>query len=353
MVQGEFIVAMSNTAKREPLALPFISTMIVVRNEESTIRQCVLSLLKQTYPNDRYEVLLIDGESQDRTVEEAKAAWKEYHLQDPSIPELRILDNPKRILASGWNIGIRNAVGEYVIRLDAHTCFTSDYLIKAIRTTQKVRDAACVGGVLITLARTKKAEIIAEALSSPFGVGGSRFRVAGKSGYVDTVPYGLYRREVFDEIGYFNEALIRTQDNELHRRMRDAGLKLYLDQELHSGYYCRESIWRLAKQQFQNGKWTMINFRLKPGKMAIRHFVPFLFVSALAITSVGCLFSPLSALCMFIILLLYFICAFIFAAKRSPTITHILVLPFVFFTMHISYGLGSYAGLLYKKAAEA
>lgn len=331
--------------------LPFVSAMIVVRNEEKRIAKCLDSLLFQDYPSDKYEIIIIDGESTDKTLvvvnERVEAAKNEK-----DIPDVRIVNNPKHILASGWNIGIKEAKGEYVIRPDAHAYVERNFISKNVEVMLKVGDAACVGGQMTTISDTKIGDIIKEALSSPFGVGGAKFRYVKEPSYVDTVAYGLYRKRVFEEIGYFNEALVRTQDNDLHRRMRDAGMKFYLDPSIQSYYYSRNTFKKLSKQQFNNGKWTMINFRLRPGKMSIRHFIPLGFVLAVISTIIaGLFYHPIWWLTLAGIILHLF-CGLLFAIKRTKQLSHILILPFVFLLMHISYGLGSISGFFGTSAVK-
>lgn len=330
---------------------PFVSAMIVVRNEESRIAKCVDSLLYQDYPANRYEIIIVDGESTDRTLEVVRKRV-ELANNEKDIPTVRIVNNPKRILATGWNIGIKAAKGEYVIRPDAHAYVEPDFISKNIETMSSVGDAACVGGQMTTLSDTRTGEIIKEALSCPFGVGGAKFRYMKEPGYVDTVAYGLYKKSVFEEVGYFNEALVRTQDNDLHRRMRDAGMKFYLNPEVHSYYYSRNTYKKLAKQQFSNGKWTMINFLLRPGKMSVRHFIPLGFVIAVLTTLIGgAFFQPIWWLTLAGIVL-HFLCGLYFASKRINKVSHVLLLPFVFLLMHFSYGIGSIIGFFSARSVK-
>ncbi|MBR7033787.1 MAG: glycosyltransferase family 2 protein [Clostridia bacterium] len=322
---------------------PFVSAMIVVRNEENRIAKCIDSLLRQDYPVDRYEIIVVDGESTDGTLDVVKERIESAKETGP-VPEVRIVCNPKKILASGWNIGIKESRGEFVVRPDAHAYVDSDFISKSVETIFSADDADCVGGQMITVCESGKGQLIMEALSSPFGVGGSRFRYSKKPGYVDTVAYGLYRRSVFDRIGFFNETLLRTQDNDLHRRMRDAGMKFYLNPDIRSYYYSRDTFGKLIKQQFNNGKWTMINFLLRPGKMSLRHFIPLGFVLAVLATLIGgAFFHPIWWLTLAGVVL-HLICGLLFAVKRTKKVSHVLLLPFVFILMHFSYGTGSVAG---------
>ncbi|SMC39288.1 glycosyltransferase family 2 protein [Sporomusa malonica] len=337
-------------------ALPFISAMIVARNEECYIEQCFRSLLEQSYPADCYEVLIIDGFSTDKTLDIAKETEAKYakcideNNTDTSIKtetkvQIRYFSNPKLSLAAGWNLGIRNAQGDYVIRIDAHAYADKDYLFNSMRTMLSVKDAVCVGGAMNTETLTEKGEIIKEVLSSPFGVGGSKFRYMKEAGYVDTVAFGLYKKEVFERLGYFDEQLERTQDNDMHRRIRADGGKFYLNPEIKTTYYSRDSMSKMMKQGFMNGKWTMINFRRHPGKMAIRHFVPFGFVLSL----LGCFalgfFSKSFLVLMLLGIVLHLSVGCYFAFERSKEMSHRLAIPFLFLMLHGSYGIGSLVGV--------
>ena len=203
---------------------PFISLVLPVRNEEKYIRACAESLFLQDYPKERMEVLFVDGCSTDRTVEILDSMRAEH-------PLLRVLQNPNRTVPYAMNVGILESRGEYIVRMDAHAEYARDYVSGCIRALQSV---ACdnAGGVCVTRGRGYMGEAIAGALSTPFGVGNSMFRLDVRSGYVDTVPFGAFRRDLFDRIGLYDERLTRNQDNELNYRIRKNGGKIYLDQNL-------------------------------------------------------------------------------------------------------------------------
>ena len=329
---------------------PFITAMIVAHNEEKYIEKCFRSLLEQSYPADCYEVLIIDGMSTDNTIALAKGTEAKYAIlyeegKTKTKVQVRYFDNQKKILAAGWNLGIKNAQGDYVIRIDAHAYADRDFLLNSMKTMLQVKDAVCVGGSMNTETLTEKGEIIKEVLSSPFGVGGSKFRYMKKPGYVDTVAFGLYRKDVFEKLGYFDEELERTQDNDMHRRIRASGGKFYLNPEIKTVYYSRDSISKMMKQAFLNGKWTMINFKRHPGKMAIRHFIPFAFVLSI----LGCLLFGFVFWSFWIIMLMgiiiHLITGLYFAFKRTNKCLHRVLMPFMFFLLHFSYGTGSLDGI--------
>ena len=319
---------------------PFISLVLPVRNEEKYIRQCAESLFLQDYPKERMEVLFVDGCSTDRTVEILEAMRAEH-------PLLRVLENPDRTVPYAMNVGIRESRGEYIVRMDAHAEYASDYVSGCIRALQSV-ECDNAGGVCVTRGRGYVGEAIAGALSTPFGVGNSMFRLDVRSGYVDTVPFGAFRRDLFERIGLYDERLTRNQDNELNYRIRKSGGKIYLDQNIRCTYYCRDTLRGIMKMGFQNGMWNVITLFLCPGSMGVRHFVPLLFVlSTLALLLLSLLLGPqvfgvLLGLEWFAYLSLDAFYSYTVAQRLG--MKYLPVLPVIFPAFHIAYGLGSMRG---------
>ena len=194
-----------------------VSVIIVTRNEERYILDCIKSIEAQFEEHDTWELIIVDGMSDDKTKKIASRYLSGVNYS------YQILDNEKKILSSGWNIGIKNAKGQYVVRPDAHGALHEGYIKYALETLEQNPDVTAVGGVLETKARGFWGIIIKEALSSRVGVGNSSFRTATQSGYYDTAVFALYRKEIFDKIGYFNENLVRHQDNDMHRRVKEFG----------------------------------------------------------------------------------------------------------------------------------
>ncbi|MEK9657102.1 MAG: glycosyltransferase [bacterium] len=250
-----------------------ISIIIVVRNGRFTILNCIKSIESQFQEKDNtWELIIIDGLSEDHTKDVATNYLKEKKYS------WVILDNPKKNLAPGWNIGIKAAKGTYVVRPDVHSILHKGYVEYGIQLLEQKNDVSVVGGAIKTKASGFWGEIIAQALSSKVGVGGSPFRTQTKDGRVDTVAYGIYRKEIFDRVGFFNETLVRHQDNHMHDQIQKAGGTFYLYNKMKADYLCRNSCKKVAKQMFQNGYYLP---RLSLTSLKFRHVIPLVFFMGL------------------------------------------------------------------------
>lgn len=342
--------------ERKMAALPFISVIIPTYNEERSIDECVRSMLDQDYPRERMEWFFVDGESSDAT----PRLLRGYREQYPEL--INIINNPNRTVPYAMNLGIRAARGEYIIRLDAHAAYAADYFSACVRVLEQT-GADNVGGVIETRARTDMGRSIAKMLSSPFGVGNSTFRTGGDDGYVDTVPFGAFRRDVFECIGLYDERLTRNQDSELNYRIIKNGGKIYLSHEIKLAYYCRDTLRGITKMAYQNGKWNIITSRLCPGSMRLRHFVPCIFLLSLICLPAaagifaalgvfgGALFGLLSKLigaAMGAELLLYLALDCYFSARAASNPREFFRLVYLHPAFHICYGAGSIVGIFKK-----
>jgi len=324
------------------MQLPFISVILPVRNEEKYIRACVTSIFEQDYPADKMEVIFVDGCSSDRTVEI-------LHQMQKTYPQIVVLDNPNRTVPYAMNIGIAYSKAPVIVRLDAHAEYPADYVRLSVETLLSV-ECDNAGGCCETRGRGFMGDAIAQMLSTPLGVGNSTFRLAPESGYVDTVPFGCWKRELFDRIGGFDERMTRNQDNELNHRIRKNGGKVYLNCDIRVIYYCRDTIKGIMKMGFQNGKWNVITMTLVPGSMGVRHFVPMVFVLStillllLTLITRSWLFGGLLALEWGAYLLLDFFYAYTIAKEKGMKYLPVEVILFPAF--HFAYGTGSLCGIL-------
>lgn len=316
-----------------------VSVIIPVYNEEKYIGRCIDSLLAQTFPLSKMEILIIDGGSNDNTTQIIKSYNKD---------EIKILHNPKKMVTYALNIGIDNSRGDYIIRMDAHAQYATNYIERCVFYLDNI-DADNVGGVAVTRGEGFIGKANAELLSSRFGVGNSQFRVnSDKDGYVDTVPFGAFRREIFQKIGKFNEDFPRSEDNDFNSRIRENGGKVYLASEIKFVYYCRDTVRGLLDQGIKNGNALFLTLRKNPKAMSLRHFIPFFFVSSLIILPLlGCIFPAFSYILLlemaaYAILDLYF-------SFFKGTINFAFYKFFMYPCFHISYGVGSLIGLFGKK----
>lgn len=316
--------------------LPFVSALLVTRNEKDYIKMSLMSLINQTYPKSCYEIIIIDGESNDGTLDEVKSIQAEYCSDDFSIS---IIPNPKRILAAGWNLGIKAAKGEYVVRIDAHSVATEDFIAKSVETMMRV-NAVCVGGKLISKSLNGDDDVVSKVLSSPFGVGNSSFRVSEQEGYADTAVYGLYKRSIFEEAGYFDEALVRNQDIEMHSRIKAAGGKFYFNPQIQCTYYTRNTVKKMMRQAYGNGYWNMVLLKRGSSALSLRHLVPFAFVLYLILSIIGgFFFKPFWYLAIGVVV--FHLCmGFLFATKKSRKFADWMKMPVLFLLLHLSYGAG-------------
>ena len=199
-----------------------LSVICPIYNEEKYIGQFLNSILQQDYPKDDLEILLVDGMSKDRTRDIISDYSRKYSC-------LRLVDNPQQTVPYAMNNGINNARGEIIIRLDAHAEYPSNYFSVLVKKFEELEGADNVGGVCITLPcnETAVAVAIAECLSNKFGLGNSYFRVGAKEVMsVDTVPFGCFRKSLFDKIGLYDTDMIRNQDDELNGRIIKNGGKI-------------------------------------------------------------------------------------------------------------------------------
>lgn len=326
----------------EPIA--FITAVIPCRNEQAHLGQCLESIVANGYPIDRMEVLVVDGLSEDNS----RKIIAEFNAR---YPQVRLVENPKRILASAWNNGIKEAKGEYVFAMNAHAKVEDGYFKKCIEYLKKYK-ADCVGPVIITHPQEKTfvGKLIATAISHPFGVGNSRFRTGVQEPtWVDTVHLGCYRREVFAETGYFNEELVRSQDIDFNLRLAKAGGKILLVPEIQIHYYTRSNLKTFLKFGFINGYWATKPYCYGAFIAGPRHLVPMVFFLALLIPTVLSLWVPQALFLPLAILVAYFALAILVSVKQAvkkKSLGYALLLPVVFFAVHLPYGIGSFAGMV-------
>ncbi len=321
---------------------PRVSIVMPCRNEAAYIGPCLESVLATDYPLDRIEVLVADGRSDDGT-REIVARCAAQH------PCVRLLDNPARITPAALNTAIRVATGDVIIRMDAHGVYPRDYVSRLVDALQET-GADNVGGVVVTLPadNTPAARAIALAFAHPLGVGNAYFRI-GVAGprWVDTVPFGCFRRELFDRVGMFDEELVRNQDDEFNLRLIGRGGRILLLPDVVSQYYARRSLGAVARMFYQYGYFKPLVAR-KAARIMTRQLVPPLFVLSLVATAVLGIWMPAAREAFAGIAGAYAALVLTGAAlaARRHGVRCAAALAAVFSVMHVCYGVGYLRGIV-------
>jgi succinoglycan biosynthesis protein ExoA len=322
--------------------LPYVSIVVPTYNEERYIEQCLCSILAQDYQGC-WEVIIVDGESTDRTV----AIVASLRERRPSA--VRLLDNPQRIIPAALNRGIRAARGEVIVRLDGHTFVEPGYLTSAVANLQNT-DAGCIGPrMVMQAAPTWMAQAIAEALSTPFGPGTASFRYSDKEQLVDTANYAIYRRWLFDQIGYFDTNLLTNEDYDFNYRVRAAGHTILYVPALRAYYHTRDTFAALWRQYWRYGYWKITMLKKSPRSLRLRQLVSPLFVLTLTLGCLGTAINHDAAVLPVAILLLYVLAALVFATRQVSRSGRWSLVPGIMwacFLMHVAWGSAFLVGLL-------
>lgn len=322
-----------------------VSLCVIARNEEDYLPALLDDVLAQTFPHDRIEVVLVDGASVDgtRSVMERFARKEGDRFHD-----VVVLDNPKVVQPAGWNVAIGGSAGDVILRVDAHATIPENFVEQNVRVLESGEEIC--GGVRPTLVKDATAwrRVLHLAEESAFGSSVAPYRRESAPRYVASLFHGAYRRRVFDEVGGFDERLCRTEDNEMHYRIRKQGFRICLSPSVISHQFIRCSLREMIRQKYANGYWIGRTLYIEPRCFRAYHFVPLLFVLALLAGSIFALCgmaAPLLALMG--VYLLVDIALSLKAVIESRTFSvFVFLLPFIFIAIHLSYGVGTLAGII-------
>ncbi len=317
--------------------LPLVTIAMPCLNEERFIESCLRDVLAQDYPPDRFEIVVADGGSTDTT----KAILASLAEKEPRI---RVIDNPRRIQSAGLNEILRSARGEVIVRMDVHCDYAKDYVRKCVEVLERT-GADNVGGAARTRAKTPFQRALCAALTSPLGIGGTKYRSPENEGFVETVFMSTCRRGVYERIGMYDPGAITNEDSEFNLRIISAGGKVYLSPEIVVHYYPRESFRALAKQYFKYGMGRARTLLKHKKLISPRPAIPFLMVlggTSLLATSAVQPFTPFA-----------FGAYALATAVEAVRVGHqagfaaIPVVWAIFPVLHVSHGIGFAAGLVH------
>lgn len=330
---------------------PYVSIIVPCYNEQATIRLLLDAITAQTYPIKDMEVVISDGISQDNTL----TVIENYSRGHPGL-RIHVIENENRSIPSSLNMAIKESVGDIIVRLDAHSVPIPEYVARCVLALEEGK-GTCVGGVWVIRPGGEGwiANSIAAAAGHPLGVGDAMYRLEGKAGAVDTVPFGSFHRQLIGKIGAFDETLLTNEDYEFNTRVRQSGGIVWLDPQIRSTYIARASLTDLAKQYWRYGYWKYKMLARYPYTLRWRQALPPLFVLSLLGLTLISFFVSIARVFLFaeiLIYLLILIGAGVQVAIRQHKLSFIPGLLLAIMAMHISWGSGflwSLVSLPFKK----
>lgn len=319
---------------------PAVSIVVPCRNEGEYVANFVRSVLSQEPVPGGFEVIVADGASDDGTRGILRAL-------SGSDGRLRVIDNPSRTVSAGLNAAIRQARGSVIVRMDVHTAYAPDYVKRCVEVLDAT-GADNVGGPWVARGQGAVGRAVAAAFNSPFASGNARGHKVEYEGPIDTVYLGCWPRRVFDTVGYFDEELVRNQDDEFNLRLWRAGGRIWQSPAIRSWYVPRSSLPALCRQYLQYGYWKVRVIQKHARPASVRHVVPAAFVLTVMTLAPASLIVPLAGWLLLSVLAAYLV--LVLGASSQTAARHgwrlAPILPLVFAAFHLSYGLGSLHGII-------
>ena len=323
-----------------------VTLCVIAYNEEQFLEGLLDDIRNQTYDHNNIELVFVNNGSQDKTGD----IMEKFSAENKDFFSIKIVEHKKSNQATGWNTAFLHTRGNIIIKVDAHSKIPADFVennVKVIMSGEYV----CGGGrPNITLHNNHWGNTLLTAEENLFGGNFVKYRkVQKKKEYINSIFNGAYRRDVFANVGGFNEALGRTEDNEFHYRVTKAGYRICCSPDIVSYQYIRSNLRKMAFQKYANGFWIGLTFKTFPECLSRFYFVPFLFVLSLLICMVlAFLGQPL----LLYLLLLCYGCFDLFLTfnswQKKSRCLHYLLLPLIFPLLHIAFGVGTLIGLCHK-----
>jgi len=319
--------------------LPFVSIVIPMLNEIGAIDRCINSILNQDYDKSLIEIVVVDGGSTDGSREKVLELSATHS-------KIRLFDNPKRKTPISLNVGIKNSGGDVVIILGAHTVIKDDFVSQNIHF-MALKNVKCAGGTQINVGDTYTQKAIGYAMGHPFGLASAPYRFVKSEKFVDTVVYAAYKKELFDEVGYFDEELFISEDAELNWRIRQAGHKIFYTPKIISYYYPRNTLKKLIIQLFRYGILRVNVIKKHFDAIKLVHLISPLFVLTSVFTGIfgfiwPAFFKILTGLWL---IYLFFVLGSSLSISIKKGFKYLVSLPIIFISIHISWGIGFLVGI--------
>jgi len=317
-----------------------VSVIIPCYNEERFIGNALEQLAHQ-FELDRYEIIVVDGASDDNS----RAVIEDFKKRRPDVA-VSLVENPARNIPTALNLGIAAAKGSVIARMDAHAAPSAGYIRRCVEVLQSGTAGAVGMPCLVRAgADTLMARAIAAAVSHPFGIGDAKYRLGSEGPSqeaVDTVAFACFRKSTWKELGGYDESLHTNEDYDFNYRLRRSGRPVILDRGGHCDYFARTTLGALASQYVRYGGWKAQMIRLHPQSTKLRHLVAPVFVASIVVLAIAGIFWVPAWWLLLAELITYLICALVAgvqAAKKSNGgLEMVLVMPLVFATIHLTWG---------------
>jgi len=314
---------------------PFVSIIVPMLNEAQYIERCIKSLLGQDFGRENFEIIVVDGGSTDGSI----GIVTRFANQHPNV---KLYEEPGTNTPAAMNVGIRNARGQIICKVDAHGYVAHDFIRQSVQFLASDKTIWCVGGPIHQQGDSFVAQAVGFARSSWFGVGSGAYTVGEKQKYVDSVQCGTYRREVFVQLGLFDESLAYGEDEEINWRIIKAGYKILSTPDIIFYYYPRDSIRKLFRQYVNYGSARVRVVLKHPDFLKLKHLIPPGFVMYLFTGILASLVHFPLALPFLSVIAIYTALSLACSLKisRRAGLCFLPVMPLMFFTIHVGYGLG-------------
>ncbi len=318
---------------------PFITVIVPVRNEAANIKRALHSIMRNSYPPQLVEIIVVDGNSDDGT----PGIVRKIAEQDSRV---KLISNPAKFVPQGWNRALKCAKGDVIVRIDGHATVNDDFLETVVQVLQEHPECIAVGGVVIPVGVTPWQKAVAYALRTFIGAGSARFRSGSR--YVNTVSFPAFRKEAFERYGSFDERFIRSQDYEFNLRLVLAGEKIWQDPRIKVEYYPRSTLRGLWKQYWQYGFWKVRALWKHRYLNLVNLIVPG-FWSLLFATGLASLWSAYAAISFYVLTGSYLAVLAVHGlagAYKARLLTNLILVPVALLSMHLSFGLGFIWGVV-------
>jgi succinoglycan biosynthesis protein ExoA len=317
-----------------------ISVIIPCRNEKIYIADTINSILSQKINGYEFEIIVVDGISQDGTREI-------LNTLSTTNKNIKVIDNPAKVTPVALNIGINNSSGQYIAILGAHAEYSDDFFRENLELMKMHPDVSCTGGPIISKGKNYFAKAAAIAMSSPIGVGNAKHRFPAFEGYAEMACFPFFKKEVFDKYGLYDESLTKNQDDEFCFRIRLQGAKIFLSNRVKSTYYVRDNFSKLFSQYFSYGKWRIPVLLKHKIAISYRQQVPALFFITIALLFIISFYFHNILIGLFLPIIYFLILTgFSVSFIKKENIKVIQYLPAIVFILHFSYAMGFVCGIV-------